>query len=182
MQAVRQLAATEPDRYFYADQYNNPANWQAHYNTTGVEIWQQTEGAITHLVVGLGTGGTLVGTGRRLKANNPGVKIVSLQPDTAAHGLEGLKHMPSVTRPGIYDERVADRNLTISTEQAYEMARRLASEEGYLVGISAAAAMVGTLRIAEELAADDEPAVIVTIFPDNGYKYLSTPIWTAKTG
>jgi cysteine synthase B len=177
IRAVRELAAAEPEIYFYADQYNNPANWQAHYQTTGVEIWQQTHGSATHFVAGLGTSGTLVGAGRRLKDYNPNIQIVSLQPDAPFHGLEGLKHMPTAIKPGIYDEQVADRNLGISTEETYEMARRLAREEGYLVGISSAAALIGALQVAEEAAGRGETAIIVTLFPDNGYKYLSDRFW-----
>lgn len=175
--AVRELVEREPDKYFYANQYNNPANWQAHYKTTGVEIWQQTNGAVTHFLAGLGTSGTLMGTGRRLKDYNPHIQVISLQPDTPFHGLEGLKHMPTAIKPGIYDEQLADRNLGISTEETYEMARRLAREEGYLVGISAASAMVGALQIAEELAQAGQAGVIVTLFPDNAYKYLSESFW-----
>jgi cysteine synthase B len=179
IRAVRALAAAEPDTYFYADQYNNPANWRAHYETTGVEIWQQTNGAVTHFAAGLGTSGTLMGTGRRLKDYNPAVKVISLQPDSPFHGLEGLKHMPTAIKPGIYDESLADRNIGISTEATYEMARRLAREEGYLVGISAATAMVGALQVAEAAAEAGEAAVVVTIFPDNAYKYLSESFWRA---
>jgi S-sulfo-L-cysteine synthase (O-acetyl-L-serine-dependent) len=174
---VRTLAAAEPDIYFYADQYNNPANWRAHYHTTGVEIWQQTNGAVTHFVAGLGTSGTLMGTGRRLKENNPSVQIIALQPDSPFHGLEGLKHMPTAIKPGIYDETLADKIIGIGTEDSYAMARRLAQEEGYLVGISAATAMVGALQVAEKVAALGQPAVIVTLFPDNAYKYLSESFW-----
>jgi cysteine synthase B len=177
IRAVRELAAAEPERYFYADQYNNPANWQAHYQTTGVEIWRQTRGTVTHFVAGLGTSGTLMGTGRRLKEYNPAVQVISLQPDSPFHGLEGLKHMPTAIKPGIYDESLADRNLGISTEATHEMARRLAREEGYLVGISAAAAMVGALQTAEEAAEQGRPAVVVTLFPDSAYKYLSDKFW-----
>ncbi|MCB9450863.1 MAG: cysteine synthase family protein [Anaerolineaceae bacterium] len=179
IEAVRELAQAEPERYFYADQYNNPANWGAHYATTGVEIWEQTAGTVTHFVAGLGTSGTLMGTGRRLKDYNPAVQVVSLQPDSPFHGLEGLKHMPTAIRPGIYDPALADRNLEVRTELAYDMARRLAREEGYLVGISAAAAMVGALQVAEEQAQAGLPAVVVTIFPDNAYKYLNAGFWTA---
>lgn len=175
---VRALAAAQPDKYFYVNQYNNEANSQAHYLTTGVEIWEQTEGHVTHVVVGLGTTGTLMGTGRRLKEYNPAIQVISLQPDSPFNGLEGLKHMETAIRPGIYDPNFADRNITVRTEEAYMMARRLAREEGYLVGISAAAAMVGSLDVAEELAERDQPATIVTIFPDNAYKYLSEPFWT----
>ncbi len=180
IRAVRALAAAEPETYFYADQYNNPANWQAHYQTTGVEIWQQTQGTVTHFLAGLGTSGTLMGTGRRLKDYNPDVEIVAVQPDSAFHGLEGLKHMASAIKPGIYDEFFPDRQLAISTEDTYAMARRLAREEGYLVGVSSASAMIGSLQLAEELAAAGRPGVVVTLFPDNAYKYLSEKrIWGA---
>ncbi|MFN8527478.1 MAG: cysteine synthase family protein [Anaerolineae bacterium] len=177
IRAVRALAAAHPDAYFYADQYNNPANWQAHYQSTGVEIWEQTGGTVTHFLAGLGTSGTLMGTGRRLKDYDPAVQIIALQPDSPFHGLEGLKHMPTAIKPGIYDEFFPDRQIGISTEDTHEMARRLAREEGYLVGISAAAAMVGSLKVAEELAAHGEPGVIVTLFADNAYKYLSDVLW-----
>ncbi|MBZ0307966.1 MAG: cysteine synthase family protein [Anaerolineae bacterium] len=173
--AVRELAEAEPDRYFYVNQYNNDANWQAHYHTTGVEIWEQTEGRVTHFIAGLGTTGTLMGTGRRLKDYNPDIQVISIQPDSPFNGLEGLKHMPTAIQPGIYDAHLAERNLGISTEATYRMARRLAKEEGLLVGISSAAAMVGALQIAEE---QTEGAVIVTIFPDNASKYLSDKFWT----
>ena len=177
IRAVRELASAEPELYFYADQYNNPANWQAHYETTGVEIWQQTEGTVTHFIAGLGTSGTLMGTGRRLRDYNPDVQIVALQPDSPFHGLEGLKHMPTAIKPGIYDEFFQDRQIGISTEATHEMVRRLAREEGYLVGISAAAAMVGSLQIANELAGTGDSGVIVTLLPDNAYKYLSESFW-----
>ncbi len=175
--AVRELVEREPEKYFYANQYNNPANWLAHYHGTGVEIWQQTRGQVTHFVAGLGTTGTLIGTGRRLKAYNPNVKIVALQPDSPFHGLEGLKHIPTAIKPGIYDETLPDVQIPIRTEDSYVMARRLAREEGYLVGISAAGAMVGSLRVAEQLAERGEEGVIITLFPDNAYKYLSEPFW-----
>jgi S-sulfo-L-cysteine synthase (O-acetyl-L-serine-dependent) len=177
IRAVRELVANEPDAYFYADQYSNPANWQAHYHSTGIEIWEQTSGAVTHFVAGLGTSGTLMGTGRRLKEYNPDIQVVSLQPDSPFHGLEGLKHMPTAIKPGIYDEQLADRNLDISTEESHEMAHRLAREEGLLVGISAATALVGSLKIADEIAQTGKPATIVTLFPDNAYKYLSHAPW-----
>ncbi len=175
--AARAWVAAHPERSFYANQYNNPANWNAHYLTTGVEIWEQTRGRVTHFLAGLGTSGTLMGTGRRLKHYNPRIQVISIQPDSPFHGLEGLKHMPTAIRPGIYDDGFADRNLGVSTEATYAMARRLAREEGYLVGISAAAAMVAALQVAEELAARGEPGVIVTLFPDNAYKYLSESFW-----
>lgn len=177
IRAVRELAAAEPDRYFYADQYNNPANWQAHYLTTGVEIWDQTGGQVSHFVAGLGTTGTLMGTGRRLKEYNPDVQIVALQPDSPFHGLEGLKHMPTAIKPGIYDEAFPDRQIGVSTEATHAMARRLAREEGYLVGISAATAMLGALQVASELADRGEPGTVVTLFPDSAAKYLSEAFW-----
>ncbi|MCQ3931208.1 MAG: cysteine synthase [Chloroflexi bacterium] len=176
--AVRELAAAEPENYFYANQYNNPANWQAHYHTTAVEIWEQTDEQITHFLAGLGTTGTFTGTVRRLKELNPDIQAISIQPDSPFNGLEGLKHIPTAIRPGIYDEELADANLEISTEATYVMARRLAREEGYLVGISSAAAMLGALQIAEAVADRGESAVIVTVFPDNAYKYLSESFWT----
>ena len=177
LKAVSALAAREPERYFYADQYNNPANWQAHYNGTGVEIWRQTRGGATHFVAGLGTSGTLMGTGRRLKEYDPAVEIVSVEPDSPFHGLEGLKHMATAIQPGIYDRRLADRQLSVRTEEAHAMALRLAREEGYLVGISAAAAMVGAMRVAEELAERELGGTVVTLFPDNAYKYLNEAFW-----
>ena len=173
IRAVRELVANEPERYFYADQYSNPANWQAHYNTTGVEIWEQTGGTVTHFVAGLGTTGTLMGTGRRLKEYNPAIQVIGLQPDSAFNGLEGLKHIPTAIKPAIYDEHFADQVLDIGTEETYAMIRRLAVEEGLLVGISAATAMVGTLKVAEEIASRSDAAILVTLFPDNASKYLS---------
>lgn len=175
--AVRECYAQEPERYFYGDQYNNPANWQAHYHGTGVEIWQQTAGALTHFVAGLGTTGTFMGTGRRLRAYNPAVQLISVQPDGPFHGLEGLKHMRSAIQPQIYDAALADANLYISTEDTHVMIRRLAREEGYLVGISSAAAMIGALQVAEALAEAGQAGVVVTLFPDNAYKYLSEAFW-----
>ncbi len=180
IEAVRELAAREPDKYFYANQYNNPANWQAHYHTTAPEIWEQTSGTVTHFVAGLGTSGTMVGTGRRLHELNPDIQIVAMEPDSPFHGLEGLKHMETAIRPGIYDESVADRRIAAPTEPAYRIARRLAREEGYLVGISAAANMYASLVLAEEAASRGEAATIITIFCDNGYKYLSDKFWHEK--
>jgi cysteine synthase B len=180
---ARALYAQHPDRYYYADQYNNPANWQAHYETTGVEIWQQTEGRITHFVAGLGTTGTFVGVGRRLREYRRDIQLISLQPDSPFHGLEGLKHLETAIVPGIYDPTLANANLEISTEDAYAMARRLAREEGLLVGVSAAAAVVGSLRVAEAILCDAETrgiephAVIVTILCDSADKYLSERFW-----
>ena len=177
IRAVRELAMREPQRYFYADQYNNPANWKAHYQGTGAEIWRQTAGQVTHFVAGLGTSGTLMGAGRRLKDSDSAVQIVSVEPDSPFHGLEGLKHMETAIQPGIFDPRFADQKLSVRTEDAHAMALRLAREEGYLVGISSAAAMVGALRVAEALAERDVAGMVVTLFPDNAYKYLSEAFW-----
>jgi len=174
---ARELYAKHPDLYYYADQYSNDANWQAHYHGTANEIWQQTEGRVTHFVSILGTSGTFVGTSRRLKELNPNVRCISLQPDSPFHGIEGTKHMATAIVPKIYDASLADDDLGISTEDAYKMAIRLAREEGLLVGISAAAAVVGCLRIAASPRAA-QPAVIVTILCDSGDKYLSERFWT----
>jgi len=170
---ARELYAADPDRYFYPDQYNNPANWQAHYETTAPEIWKQTEGKITHFVAGLGTSGTFMGTGRRLRELNPTVRLISFQPDSPFHGLEGMKYMATSIVPGIYDPALADENREVATEAAHTMVKRLAREEGILVGISAAAALVCSLQLAEEL----EEGVIVTIFCDSGTRYLSERFW-----
>ena len=166
---VRQLAAEKPDLYWYANQYNNDANWQAHYKSTGPEILCQTDDRITHFVAGLGTSGTIMGTGRYLREQLPHVKIIAFQPDDSFHGLEGLKHMPTAITPGIYDEKFADENLGVVTEDAHAMLFRLAREDGLFVGISSAAAAVAALKVAEGL----EEGVVVTLFPDAGYKYLS---------
>jgi cysteine synthase B len=174
---ARELARNEPERFCYVDQYSNEANWKAHYNSTGLEIWEQTAGAVTHFVAGLGTSGTFMGTTRRLKELNPSLTAVSFQPDAPFHGLEGMKHMASSMVPAIYDPQLADRNLPIETEAAYEMARRLARDEGLLVGISAAAAVTACLTIAREEAAAGRHAVIVTVLPDSAEKYLSDRFW-----
>jgi len=176
IRTARELAAKHSDLYFYADQYSNNANWQAHYHGTANEIWQQTEGRITHFVSMLGTSGTFVGTSRRLKELNPRVRCISLQPDSAFHGIEGAKHMASAIVPEIYDPSLADADIGIATEDAYTMAKRLAREEGLLVGISAAAAVHGCLRLAQELK-PDEHGVLVTILCDSGDKYLSERFW-----
>jgi cysteine synthase B len=176
IRVARELAAKHPDLYFYADQYSNHANWQAHYHGTANEIWQQTEGRITHFVSMLGTSGTFIGTTRRLKELNPRVRCISLQPDSAFHGIEGAKYMPTAIVPKIYDPSLADENIEISTEESYVMVKRLAREEGLLVGISAAAAVVGCLQIARRID-KNEPAVIVTILCDSGDKYLSERFW-----
>src|ERR1700746_2153190 len=174
---ARQLNSTHPDLYYYADQYSNDANWQAHYHGTANEIWQQTEGRVTHFVSMLGTGGTFVGTTRRLKELNPNVRCISLQPDSPFHGIEGAKHMATAIVPKIYDASLADEDLGIATEDAHKMAIRLAREEGLLVGISAAAAVVGSLKVAERRKKGQQ-VVVVTILCDSGDKYLSERFWT----
>jgi cysteine synthase B len=176
IRTARELYANDPDKYFYADQYSNGANWQAHYHGTANEIWQQTEGRVTHFVSMMGTSGTFVGTTRRLKELNPAIRCISLQPDSPFHGIEGAKHMASAIIPKIYDAKLADEDIGISTEDAYRMAIRLAREEGLLVGISAAAAIVGCLQVARKLT-KDERAVFVTILCDSGDKYLSERFW-----
>jgi S-sulfo-L-cysteine synthase (O-acetyl-L-serine-dependent) len=176
---ARELAAQHPDLYFYADQYSNDANWQAHYQGTANEIWQQTEGLITHFVAMLGTSGTFMGTTRRLKELNPTIHCVSLQPDSSFHGIEGAKHMASAIVPKIYDPLLADENLEIATEDAYAMARRIGRECGLLLGISAAAAVFASLKISERLQRNkDQEVVIATILSDSGDKYLSERFWT----
>jgi cysteine synthase B len=174
---ARELAASEPEKYYYADQYGNNANWQAHYRTTANEIWQQTSGQLTHFVAGLGTSGTFMGTTRRLKELNPQIQCISMQPDSPFNGLEGLKHMATAIVPKIYDAALADRDMEIATEAAYRMAKGLARTEGLLVGVSAAAAVAASLQIAEEEAAAGREAVIVTILPDSADKYLSERFW-----
>src|SRR2546425_2801814 len=169
----RKILAENPDRYFKPDQYNNEANSLAHYETTGPEIWRQTEGAITHFVAGIGTGGTIMGTGRYLKEQNPRIQAIAVEPDDALHGLEGLKHMASSIVPGIYHEEQLDRKIAVSTEDAYDTVYRLGREEGVLVGQSSGAALWAALRVAREL----DEGVVVTLFPDFGDKYLSTNLW-----
>ena len=173
---AKQIYAEDPDKYFYPDQYSNPANWQAHYQTTAMEIWEQTRGRLTHFVAGLGTSGTFVGTTRRLKELNPEIRCISLQPDSAFHGLEGWKHMATAIAPKIYDPTLADDDLPVRTEDAYRMVKRLAREEGLLVSPSAAAALVGCFQVAKALPRGQR-AVIVTVFPDAGDKYLSERFW-----
>ena len=173
---ARRIYAEDPAKYFYPDQYSNPANWRAHYQTTAVEIWEQTRGRLTHFVAGLGTSGTFVGTTRRLKELNPAVRCISLQPDSAFHGLEGWKHMASAIVPKIYDASLADDDLGVRTEDAYRLAKRLAREEGLLASPSAAAALAGCFQVAKSLPRGQR-AVIVTIFPDSGEKYLSERFW-----
>jgi cysteine synthase B len=174
---ARELYSRDPEKYFYADQYSNPANWQAHYHGTAEEIWRQTEGRVTHFVAMLGTSGTFMGTSRRLKELNPNVRCISLQPDSPFHGIEGAKHMASAIVPKIYDPKLADEDIEIATEDAYAYAIRASREEGLLLGISAGAAIAGCLQVAHKLKKDDK-AVMVTIFPDSGDKYLSERFWT----
>jgi cysteine synthase B len=172
---ARAIAAAEPEKYYYADQYSNDANWRAHYaNGTADEIWRQTDGLVTHFVAILGTSGTFVGTSRRLKELNPRIRCISLQPDSPFHGIEGTKHMATSIVPRIYDATIADAELGIETEAAYAMARKVAKEEGLLIGVSSAAALVGAMQVARGANAG---SVIVTIFPDSGDKYLSEHFW-----
>jgi cysteine synthase B len=170
---ARRLYAENPRLYFYADQYNNPANWRAHYETTAPEIWEQTGGRLTHFIAGLGTSGTFVGASRRLKELNRSIKTISFQPDSPFHGLEGLKHMETAIVPGIYDPALADENIEISTEEAHHYARLLARESGLLVGISSGGALAAAIRVARSL----KEGVVVTVFPDGGDKYLTDRFW-----
>ncbi|MEO6964759.1 MAG: cysteine synthase family protein [Acidobacteriaceae bacterium] len=172
-----ELAANEPETYWYADQYSNDNNWRAHYETTANEIWRQTDGRVTHFLAGLGTSGTFMGTTRRLKELNPQIQCISLEPDSPFNGLEGLKHMETAIVPRIYDAQLADRKIEMATETAYAMVRELASKHGLLVGISAGAAVAGALRLAEECAAQGKQAVFVTILCDGADKYLSERFW-----
>jgi len=177
IRTARQLAAEKPEHYWYANQYDNPSNWQAHYKSTGPEILCQTDERITHFVAGLGTSGTLTGTGKYLREQVPNVKVIAFQPDASFHGLEGLKHMPTAIKPGIYDPAFADETRAVRTEDAHKMVLRLAREEGLFVGISSGAAAIATLRVAEEL----EEGIVVTLVPDAGYKYLSDKsLWEAN--
>jgi len=176
---VREIHAAEPDKYFYPDQYCNPANPGAHYATTAPEIWEQTQGRITHFVAGLGTSGTFVGTTRRLKEFNPRIRCIGVQPDSGFHGLEGLKHMATAIVPEIYDRSLADEDLPARTEDAQQMVKSLAREEGILAGVSGGAALWACFDVARRLR-PHERAVIVTIFPDSGEKYLSERFWTEE--
>jgi len=173
---VKEIVNAEPAKYFYPDQYSNPANWQAHYRTTANEIWKQTEGRITHFVAGLGTSGTFMGNTRRLRELNPAIRCISLQPDAPFHGLEGWKHMETAIRPAIYDDQLADENLEVSTEKAYQLVKRLAREEGLLVSPSAAAALLGCFEVAARIP-KNERAVIVTVLADSAAKYLTERFW-----
>jgi cysteine synthase B len=171
---VRRVVAAEPHLYFYPDQYSNDSNWRAHFDGTGPEILEQTGGRVTHFVAGLGTSGTFMGTGRALRRFNPSIRLISFQPDSPFHGLEGLKHMAAAIKPGIYDESLADEDLRVSTEVAHRFVRRLAREEGLLVGISSGAALAAALDVARRLT----KGVVVTVFPDGAEKYLSETFWT----
>jgi cysteine synthase B len=173
---ARRLYEADPGRYFYADQYNNEANWRAHYETTGPEILEQTDGRVTHFVAGLGTSGTFVGIGRRLREYRSRIQLVSVQPDSALHGIEGLKHMESAIRPGIYDSTLADEDVSVTTERAQALTRQLAAEQGLLVGVSSGAALAACLDLAERIP----EGVIVTVFPDSGTRYLSERFWEAE--
>jgi S-sulfo-L-cysteine synthase (O-acetyl-L-serine-dependent) len=173
---VQKIVAADPQKYFYPDQYSNPANWQAHYRTTANEIWEQTGGRITHFVAGLGTSGTFVGVTRRLNELNPAIRCISLQPDAPFHGLEGWKHMESALRPAIYDDKLADENLEVGTEDSYRLVKRIAREEGLLVSPSAAAALLGCFHVAKRIPAEQH-AVIVTVFADSAAKYLTERFW-----
>ena len=172
--AAREEAASHPEKYFYPNQYNNDANWKAHYQGTGPEIWEQTQGKLTHFICGMGTSGTFMGTARRLKELNAAVSVIAVQPDSPFHGIEGTKHMASTIKPGFYDENQGDVVLEVNTEEAYSMARRLAREEGIHVGVSSAANVLAALKLAETLAA---PQVIVTILCDTGMRYVSESFW-----
>ncbi|WKZ17706.1 MAG: cysteine synthase family protein [Candidatus Jettenia sp. CY-1] len=173
MLEAKRIVNEDPSKYFYADQYNNPANWKAHYDTTGVEIWKQTAGEVTHFIACLGTSGTLMGTGRRLKEYNPCIQVIAVEPSTSIHGLEGMKHMNTSVVPGIYDDHFPDRKIAVETEDAYTIIKKLAAEEGFFVGYSSGAALMASLKVASEL----EKGLIVTIFPDRGERYLSTSFW-----
>ncbi|HEY1984827.1 MAG TPA: cysteine synthase family protein [Terracidiphilus sp.] len=178
---AREMAGNDPERFYYADQYSNDANWLAHFQSTGPEIWRQTGGRVTHFVAGLGTSGTFMGTTRYLKGQNAALQAISFQPDSPFHGLEGLKHMGSAIVPAIYNPHLADRDMGVETEAAYTMARRVAREEGLLIGISAAAAVVASVKVAAEEAQAGRQAVIVTILCDNAEKYLSERFWEEDT-
>ena len=178
IRVARDLFAAEPDRYFYPDQYNNPENWRAHYSTTGNEIWEQTAGRITHFVSALGTTGTFVGTGRRLRELSPAIRLVAVEPDGPFHGLEGMKHLETAIVPGIYDASLVDEREEVATEEAYDVTRRLACEEGVLAGISSGAAVAAALRVARRI----REGVVVTVLCDGGLRYLSERFWTEGDG
>jgi cysteine synthase B len=172
---AREMALRDPSKYFYPDQYNNDANWGAHYEGTGPEIWEQTEGRITHFVAGLGTCGTFTGVGRKLKELKPEIRLISMEPDSPIHGLEGLKHLPTSRMPGIFDPTLADETVEVETEEAQAMTRRLSREEGLFVGVSSGANVVAALALARGLPPD---SVVVTILCDGGERYLSERFWS----
>lgn len=176
---VRRIYEAEPEKYFYPDQYSNPANPAAHYFTTASEIWEQTRGQVTHFVAGLGTSGTFVGTARRLKELNPAIRCISMQPDSGFHGLEGLKHMATAIVPSIYDPKLTDEDIAVRTEDAHRMVKRLARGEGILAGVSSGGALWACLQVARNLPSGQR-AVIVTVFPDSGEKYLSEKFWSEE--
>jgi cysteine synthase B len=176
---VRRMVAEHPEKYFYPDQYSNDSNWRAHFDGTGPEIIEQTAGTVTHFVAGLGTSGTFVGTGRALRRFNPAIRLISFQPDSPFHGLEGLKHMATAMVPRIYDTSLADEDLSVSTEEAHHLVRRLAREEGLLVGISSGAALAAALQVARGIMRTAERGVVCTVFPDGAEKYLTESFWTA---
>jgi cysteine synthase B len=173
LRLVREIVSAEPDRYYYADQYNNPSNWRAHYDTTGPEIWHETDGQVTHFVAGLGTTGTFVGVGRFLKRVDPSVQLVAVQPEDELQVIEGLKHLETAIVPGIYDDAVADRQLRIGVETAWEMTRRLGREAGLFVGLSAGAAVAAAFDVAKGL----DEGIVVTLLPDDGSKYVSLGVF-----
>jgi len=175
---VKKLVEAEPDKYFYPDQYNNDANWKAHYQSTAMEIWRQTNGRITHFVTGLGTSGTFIGVTRRLRELNPAIQCISMQPDSPLHGLEGLKHMPTALVPGIYDPTLADRQIEVGTEDAQRTVLQLARREGLLVGVSSGANLFAAMEVAKGL----KEGVVVTIFCDSAAKYLSEDFWRESDG
>jgi cysteine synthase B len=176
---VKKLVDEHPGKYFYPDQYNNDANWRAHYNGTAMEIWRQTDGQVTHFVTGLGTSGTFMGVARRLRELNPSIQCISMQPDAPLHGLEGLKHMPTALVPGIYDPTIADEQIDVGTEDAHQMVIRLAREEGYLVGVSSGANMVAALKVAARVKQQGGGGgVVVTVFCDSAAKYMSESFWS----
>ncbi|MDR3192909.1 MAG: PLP-dependent cysteine synthase family protein [Treponema sp.] len=177
--AAREEAEAHPERYFYPNQYDNDANWQAHYRTTGPEIWEQSRGKLSHFICGMGTSGTFTGTSRRLKELNPALTVIAVQPDSPFHGIEGTKHMASTINPGFYDEKQGDAVLEVNTEEAYRIARRLAREEGVHAGVSSAANVLAALKLAETL---EGPALIVTILCDTGMRYVSDQFWNPKGG
>jgi cysteine synthase B len=178
LQTAQRMAEQYPDRYLYLNQYNNPANWRAHYDGTGPEIIAQTHGRLTHFVAGVGTTGTVVGVGRRLRETNPAVEVIAAEPDSALHGIEGWKHLPSAITPGIYDAAIAHRTVRVTTDEAYALTRRLASEEGIFAGTSSGAALAAGLAVARNL----DEGVVVVVFPDSGGRYLSTPVWRPVSG